>query len=75
MKSHKQLESIVYAIVMKKVILKDGWIDIAKKTLSPNFDQRPSDLNVELLVIHAISLPAGHYGTTAVEALLSLIHI
>lgn len=36
---------------------------------SPNFDERPADGRVELLVIHAISLPPGEFGGGGVEAL------
>jgi len=35
---------------------------------SPNFDDRPSDVQIDLLVIHAISLPPGEFGGAAVEA-------
>ena len=29
---------------------------------SPNFDERPAGLTIDLLVVHAISLPPGEYG-------------
>lgn len=35
---------------------------------SPNFNQRPADQIVDLLVIHNISLPPGQFGTGCVEA-------
>ena len=38
---------------------------------SPNFDARPSLAGVELIVIHNISLPPGHFSTDAVEDLFS----
>lgn len=34
---------------------------------SPNCDERPAGVAVELLVIHAISLPPGEYGGTDIE--------
>ena len=36
---------------------------------SPNCDERPEGVAVELLVIHAISLPPGEFGGPAIEAL------
>jgi N-acetyl-anhydromuramoyl-L-alanine amidase len=36
---------------------------------SPNCDERPSDSRIELLVVHAISLPPGEFGGRAVEDL------
>ncbi len=35
---------------------------------SPNFDERP-DENIDLIVIHNISLPAGHFGTRFIPQL------
>ena len=34
---------------------------------SPNYDERPADTPIELLVIHAISLPPGEFGGTAIQ--------
>jgi len=42
--------------------LNNGWLDGAVHIPSPNFDQRPEGMTVNLMVIHAISLPAGCYG-------------
>lgn len=36
---------------------------------SPNCDDRPADVAIDLLVIHAISLPPGEFGGGAIEAL------
>jgi AmpD protein len=36
---------------------------------SPNCDDRPADAVIDLLVIHAISLPPGEFGGGAIEAL------
>lgn len=38
---------------------------------SPNFDQRPSDCAIELLVIHNISLPPKQYGGSGVVQLFT----
>ena len=39
----------------------------ARRLLSPNHDARPEGSRVELLVIHNISLPPGHFGGRAIE--------
>ena len=44
------------------VIGADGWCFEARRYDSPNCDARPDGVAIELLVIHAISLPAGHFG-------------
>jgi AmpD protein len=44
------------------VIGADGWCRQAARYDSPNFDARPPGAQVELLVIHNISLPAGRFG-------------
>jgi AmpD protein len=48
--------------------IKAGQLDIAQQATSPNFDSRP-DNEISLIVIHCISLPAGHYGSDYVRAL------
>ncbi len=47
----------------------DGWLDTARRSASPNWDERPAGQAVELLVIHHISLPAGHFTGPAIEQL------
>lgn len=39
-----------------------GLLDSARQRPSPNCDERPNDSAIDLLVIHAISLPAGEFG-------------
>jgi AmpD protein len=48
-----------------------GWLQPAKHCPSDNFNRRPADANIELLVIHNISLPAGRFGGGYVEALFT----
>lgn len=48
-----------------------GWLWPVRRCPSPNFNARPAGCAVELLVIHNISLPAGHFGTGHVEALFT----
>jgi N-acetyl-anhydromuramoyl-L-alanine amidase len=40
----------------------DGWCKTALRRPSPNFDDRPETAQVNLLVIHNISLPPGQFG-------------
>ncbi len=40
----------------------DGWLDLVRRECSPNFDERPAGVAVDLIVLHNISLPPGHYG-------------
>lgn len=41
----------------------DGWWLKARHEFSPNFDERPQGMVVDMVVIHYISLPAGQFGT------------
>lgn len=44
-----------------------GWLMNARAVPSPNFNVRPSDSDVSLLVIHNISLPPGEFSGACVE--------
>lgn len=46
-----------------------GWVDEATQVPSPNCDERPPETRIELLVVHAISLPPGEYGGPHIAAL------
>lgn len=46
----------------------DIWLPGIHHTPSPNFDQRPDPGEVDLLVVHNISLPPGEFGGQQVEA-------
>lgn len=46
-----------------------SWLSAARQCPSPNHNERPPGEQIDLLVIHNISLPAGHFGTGNVEAL------
>lgn len=45
----------------------DGWVDGARRHLSPNIDARPDGMPIDLIVLHNISLPpaqsAADFGT------------
>jgi AmpD protein len=51
------------------MISQDGIIDVAEFCPSPNFDERPNNAIVDLIVIHAINLPAGFYNTQLIKDL------
>ena len=46
-----------------------GRCDAALWIPSPNFDARPETTGIELLVVHAISLPPGEFGGPWIDAL------
>lgn len=48
----------------------DGWLDQAERCLSPNFDER-ADGDIDLLVIHNISLPPDEFGGDGVQRLFT----
>mgnify|MGYP001090859138 CR=1 FL=1 len=47
-------------------IAPSGWLIDIDHYPSPNFNQRPADTEIDLLVIHAISLPPGQFGGQAI---------
>lgn len=46
----------------------DGWLSGAARLPSPNCDARPPAEPIRLIVVHAISLPPGEFGGSAVAA-------
>jgi N-acetyl-anhydromuramoyl-L-alanine amidase len=50
------------------VISAEGWLASAVQCPSPNFNARPPQQDINLLVIHNISLPPGEFGTGCVQA-------
>jgi N-acetyl-anhydromuramoyl-L-alanine amidase len=48
-----------------------GYIDSATQIASPNFDARPENTKIDLIVIHNISLPPNIYGGPGVEQLFT----
>ncbi|MDW7549685.1 1,6-anhydro-N-acetylmuramyl-L-alanine amidase AmpD [Pseudoalteromonas sp. McH1-7] len=46
-----------------------NWLPFAERTASPHYNERPIGCEVDLLVIHNISLPAGCFGTPYIDAL------
>ncbi len=47
--------------------LRNGWVDVARRVPSPNYNVRPRGVSLSLIVIHNISLPPGQYGGTCIE--------
>lgn len=48
-----------------------GLLDAARYCPSPNSDDRPPGLAVDLIVIHGISLPPGQFGGSWIDALFT----
>ena len=48
-----------------------GWYTLAHPMASPNFGLRPQSSEIDLVVIHSISLPPGEYGGPEVQALFT----
>jgi AmpD protein len=48
-----------------------GWVAQARRVPSPNQDERPAGIPIELLLIHNISLPPGQFGSGDVERLFT----
>lgn len=46
----------------KLLINSEGWLQSAEIIQSPNFDDRPDDAKIKLIVVHGISLPPGNFG-------------
>lgn len=47
----------------------DGYLSSAVQVASPNFDDRPDESDIRLLVIHGISLPPNQFGGGYIEQL------
>ena len=48
-----------------------GWLQAARRIDSPNFGPRPAGVEIDLVVVHSISLPPGEYGGDAIERLFT----
>ena len=56
---------------MKEHDWRGGWLRRARSARSPNFGPRPEATQVDLVVLHSISLPPGEYGGDAIERLFA----
>jgi len=50
-------------------LITNGWLDGARRVVSPNCDARPAGVMVDTLVVHGISLPPGQFGHGHVDGL------
>jgi len=48
-----------------------GWLKSVRQVVSPNCDERPGGAEIDLVVIHGISLPPGQFGGSYVEQLFT----
>ncbi len=55
----------------EETLWRDGWYRFAAHLPSPNFGPRPRQAEVDLLVLHSISLPPGQYGGPEVQQLFT----
>ncbi len=58
-------------VASRKPSWESGWWAKALRCESPNFGARPAGVAVDLVVLHSISLPPGHYGGDAIERLFT----
>ena len=54
-----------------KIDTTTGLLDVARQVECPNCDDRPSDDDIDLIVVHGISLPPGEYGGPWIDALFT----
>lgn len=55
----------------ESALWQDGWYRFAARLDSPNFGPRPLQTDVDLIVLHCISLPPGQYGGNEVQQLFT----
>lgn len=48
-----------------------GWLTGARRVPSPNQDARPAGMDIDLVVVHAISLPPDEFGGPYIEQLFT----
>lgn len=48
-----------------------GWLEGVRRIPSPNCDERPAGMPIELIVVHSISLPPGEFEGDAVAELFT----
>lgn len=47
------------------------WHPAARQLPSPNFNERPAEVPIDLIIVHGISLPVGVFGGSSVEQLFT----
>ena len=63
------LQQAKYWLKRWEMINKEGWLSEAEKHISPNFDKRPINSEIKLIVIHNISLPPENFEAENVKKL------
>ena len=58
-------------IARPPALWRDGWYRYAHALASPNFGARPAGAQIDLIVIHSISLPPGEFGNGGVQRLFT----
>ncbi|MCD6055823.1 MAG: N-acetylmuramyl-L-alanine amidase, negative regulator of AmpC, AmpD [Gammaproteobacteria bacterium] len=51
--------------------IQNGWLNAAKRIISPHYDERPDGMIIDCIVLHCISLPEGQFGTGYIQALFT----
>lgn len=54
-----------------RVELQTGLLTDVRQTKSPNYNERPPNTEIDLIVIHSISLPEGEFGGPYIDALFT----
>lgn len=54
-----------------KIDTKTGLLDVARQVQCPNCDDRPDSDDIDLIVVHGISLPPGEFGGPWIDALFT----
>lgn len=56
---------------MNALEIQNGWLNPAKRIISPHYDERPDGMIIDCIVLHCISLPEGQFGTGYIQALFT----
>jgi AmpD protein len=54
-----------------RLAIANGWLTGVRHVPSPNCDDRPQHCDIDLLVVHGISLPPGEFGGPHIDALFT----
>jgi AmpD protein len=52
-------------------MIQHGWLQTARQVISPNCNERPAGIEIDLIVIHGISLPPCQFGGAFIDALFT----
>ena len=64
---HESRRTVHYSLMVIDPVT--GLLSDARQVASPNFDARPSGAQIDLIVVHGISLPPDEFGGPWIEAL------